>query len=75
MLFFRWREIRLIRELDELQQTRDILENHGIPYHVLTNTMTNPGRYHGVPNVNADSAYEYRVLVPKRYYPVAKQFF
>lgn len=72
MIFLNRRELFLTRDSKELFRVRGCLETNNIQYTIKTNNMTNPGRYHGIPNINSDYAYEYRVFVYKRDYEQAQ---
>ena len=53
---------------DEYQRTKSLLADHQIEYTTRSNPVTNPGRYHGVPSINASAAYEYHVYVAGKDY-------
>ena len=42
------------------------MEESGIEFTTRVNSITNPGRSHGFPNLKADNAYEYRVYVHRK---------
>lgn len=60
-------------DLDELNRVRNLLAENQIDHLVRTNSITNPGRQHGVPNIRAAYAYQYRVFVHKRDLAPAKR--
>lgn len=59
-------EIRVTRDLEELNRIRDILSKNGIDTSVVTNAPTNPGRHHGVPFIDPSAAYQYHINVAKK---------
>ncbi len=59
-------ELLLTRDLKVLNDTLCKLQSKNIDYKVVTNSLTNPGRSHGIPFINSDSAYEYRVYINKK---------
>lgn len=59
-------EVFITRDLDDLNRVRNLLAENQIDHMVRTNSITNPGRQHGVPNIRAASAYQYRIYVHKR---------
>ena len=67
------REILITRDLNECNRIRDILSNHSIETTVSTGSKTNPGRYHGIPFIDASTAYEHRVYVKRKEYDRAKE--
>ena len=64
-MFFK-REIRVTRNLEELNKIRDILSKNGIETFVITNTHINPGRHHGIPFIDSSAAYQYQIFVAKK---------
>lgn len=69
---FNRREVRITRSLEEEAKISGALQNAGIETRVLTNSMTNLGRYRGGIGINPDFAYEYRIYVKKSDYEMAK---
>ncbi|MBE6948770.1 MAG: hypothetical protein E7456_02875 [Ruminococcaceae bacterium] len=67
------REILISRDLNHVNRTRDILGEHNIETTVSTGSKTNPGRYHGIPYIDASTAYEHRVYVKRKDYDRAKE--
>ncbi len=63
---FNRKEILITRDLEALRKCTDDLSAKGIDYKVVTNSLGNPGRYHGIPGIKAESAYEYKVYVNKK---------
>lgn len=63
---FNRKEILITRDLIALKKCTDGLEAKGIDYKVVTNSLGNPERYHGIPGVKSESTYEYRVYVNKK---------
>ncbi len=63
---FNRKEILITRDLKMLNKCTDELSSKGIAYKVVTNSIGNPDRNHGIPGVKAESAYEYRVYVNKK---------
>ena len=62
------REVLLTWDLNEYQRTKSLLADHQIEYTTRSKPVTNPGRYHGVPSINASAAYEYHVYVAGKDY-------
>lgn len=73
MNIFNRRELYITRRLPDLNRVLECLSTNSIQYMTKTNTITNPGRSHGVPFIGADYTYEYRVYVHKNDYDKAKQ--
>ena len=72
MNIFNRRELYLTRNQSDLTRVLGRLTANNVQYVTKTNTITNTGRSHGVPFINADYAYEYRVYVYKADYVKAK---
>ena len=53
--FFK-REIRVTRNLNECNKIRELLLENNIQTYVITNTLTNPGRHHGIAFIQMDAA-------------------
>ena len=68
------KEICVTRNFEYLNRVRGILTENNIEYTVKTNTITNPGRMYGVPFIDSNSAYEYRVYVRKADCDMARRF-
>ena len=68
MNIFSRREVYLTWSLDEVNWITGRLTSSGIDYGIVTNSMTDPGRMHGVPNVKFEYEYEYRIYVHKNDY-------
>ena len=66
------KEVLITRDLSRCDMVRKMLSNAGIESFVRTNSMGNPGRYHGVPSIDSSAAYEYRIYVRKKDYDFAK---
>lgn len=66
--FLNRKEIRVTRSAQEQYEICSKLECAGISTSVKTNSMTNPGRHHGVPGINSDYAYSYRIYVHRKEY-------
>lgn len=62
MFFKREVEIRVTRDLEELNRIRDTLSENGIQTSVITNTHINPGRHHGIPFIDPAAAYQYQIF-------------
>lgn len=67
------KEIRVTRDFNELNRIRESLAKNGIATSVITNTPTNPGRYHGMPFIKSSAAYQYHIYVAKKDVEKAKQ--
>jgi hypothetical protein len=67
------KELFLTRDPVELNRAIGHLTTNGIAYKTTTNSVTNPGRSHGVPGIRADYAYQYRIYVHKKDYERAKR--
>ena len=63
---FTRKEVFTTRDLEQCNRIRETLTANGIDYQILTTTMTNPGRHHGVPFINMDYAYQYRIMVKRK---------
>ena len=72
MNFLNRRGIFLTRRSDELSKVTSSLMEDSIEYTTRTNSITNPGRYHGIPGIRSEYAYEYRVYVHKKDFERAK---
>ena len=62
---FNRREITVTRDINEINRITGCLVSSNIGYTTRTNSMTNPGRSHGIPDIRADAAYETRIYVHK----------
>lgn len=60
------KEIRVTRNLDECNKIRALLSQYNIKSFIITNTITNPGRHHGIPFINMENAYEYHIFVIRK---------
>lgn len=60
------KEIRVTRNLDECNRIRALLSKYDIETFVITNTITNPGRHHGIPFINISATYEYHIFVNRK---------
>ena len=63
---FNRKEILITRDVCVLKNCTDDLEAKGIDYKVVTNSLGNPERYHGIPGVKTENAYQYKVYVNKK---------
>lgn len=63
---FNRKEILITRDLIALKKCTDGLEAKEIDYKVVTNSLGDPGRNRGIPGMNVENAYEYRVYVNKK---------
>lgn len=63
---FNRKEILVTRDFTALKKCTDELSAKGIEYKVVTNSLGSPDRYHGLPGIKAENAYEYKVYVKKR---------
>jgi hypothetical protein len=63
MNIFNRKELILTRDLNQLNQILGVLASSDIKYRTKTNSILNSGRTHGIPSINADYAYQYRVYV------------
>lgn len=57
------REIIVTRDFNILNNIIGLLDKNSIEHNTKTNSITNSGRSHGIPNVKADASYEYRIYV------------
>lgn len=71
-MFFK-KEIRVTRDLSECNRIRNLLEAHDVMAYVITNTPTNPGRYHGAPFIDSSAAYQYHIYVKAKDVDMAKR--
>ena len=60
------KEVYLTRDMNEYNRAKDVLADNGIEYTSGSNPMTNPGRYHGTPFLDASEAYEYHLFVARK---------
>lgn len=62
------KEVRITRDLKECVRVREYLLQNGIRTYVISNpfNVTNPGRNHGVPFIDASAAYEYHIRVERK---------
>ena len=67
------REVTVTHDMNRLNQLREKLDGAGIE-HIVRNkrNRTFTGRSHGVPNVDADYAYEYGIYVHRDDYQKAQ---
>ena len=63
---FNRKEILVTRDLTALRKFTDDLNAKGIEYKVVTNSLGSPDRYHGLPGIQTEKAYEYKVYVNKK---------
>ena len=63
---FNKREIMITRDLSVRNKIGNLLSAQKIEYCVKTNNITNVGRNHGVPFINPDFSFEYRINVKKK---------
>ena len=61
-MFFK-HNILVTRDLSHCNRMRDKMEAAGIKTWVRTGSLGSIGRYHGVPGIQSDAAYEYKVMV------------
>ncbi len=72
MNLFTRREIRVTRHAEEQLRICGVLERNGIQTQVVTHSTTNARRHHGVPGIQSDYAYEYRIYVDRKDFKKAK---
>ena len=60
------KEILVTRDLTALRKFTDDLNAKGIEYKVVTNSLGSPDRYHGLPGIQTENVYEYKVYVNKK---------
>lgn len=63
---FNRKEILVTSDLITLRKCTDELSAKGIEYKVVTNSLGSPDRYHSLPGIKAENAYEYKVYVNKK---------
>ena len=63
---FNRKELLVTRDLIALKKCTDELSAKGIEFKVVTNSLGSPDRYHGLPAVQAENTYEYKVYVNKK---------
>lgn len=66
------KELYITRDMKQYNEITSILSQNGIKYTTITNSPTNPGRYHGVPLINSSVMYEYRIFVARKDFEYAK---
>lgn len=59
-------ELRITYSMRERIAIEEKLESNGIKYTVRSGNFMSSGRNRGVPGINADAAYEYRIYVYKK---------
>lgn len=69
-MFFK-KEICVTCDLERMNRIKNRLSEKGIKHTVSTNSITNPGRHHGVAFSKADASYEYRIYVKRSDYEAA----
>lgn len=67
------KEVYFTRNMEDYNCAKAALVDHGIEYTSKSNPMTNPGRYHGTPFINASAAYEYHLFVARKEEEKAEQ--
>jgi len=68
---FNRKEVRVTRRMEERFEICNLLESNGIPTATRTNSMTNLGRSRGIPGIDTNYAYEYRIYVHRKNYKAA----
>ncbi|MEA5059007.1 MAG: hypothetical protein VB049_03075 [Candidatus Pelethousia sp.] len=63
---FNRREVCITRLAKERIRVRSLLDGLGIENQTVVGTLGSAGRYHGMPGIRWEHAYEYRVYVQKR---------
>ena len=71
-MFFK-RELITTRDQALYQKITAALHAAGIVYNTVVNSPTNPGRYHGVPNIKTEVSYEYRIFVKRKQFEEAER--
>lgn len=66
-------EVLTTRDIDKYWEIKNLLTKNNIKSFTVTNTMTNPGRHHGTPFINAAAAYQYHIFVKRKDYKLAKK--
>ena len=67
------KEVYFTRDMGDYNRAKAALVDHGIEYTSKSNPMTNPGRSHGMPFIDASAAYEYHLFVARKDEEKAKQ--
>lgn len=67
------KEVYFTRNMEDYNRAKAALVDHGIEYTSKSNPMTNPGRSHGMPFIDASAAYEYHLFVARKDEEKAKQ--
>ena len=60
------KEVYLTRDLNEFERAQNVLADQQIDCTWKSNPITNPGRSHGVPFIDASAAYEYHLYAPAK---------
>ncbi len=71
-MFFK-SEIRVTQDFSEYIKIRKILAESSIKTYVITNSLTNQKRYHGVPFINSSAMYQYHIYVSRKNLNLAEQ--
>ncbi len=66
------KELCITRDLKMYNAIASKLTENGIKYTSISNLPANTGRYHGVPFVKSEFAYEYKIFVSRKDYEYAK---
>lgn len=69
---FNRREILFTYDLDLLYRVKDTLHQNGIRYIVRSNSFNQLGRSHGIPAINHNFNFEYKVYVHRKDFEKAK---
>ena len=73
MHLFNRKQVRITQSVEEERRLTLLLERAGVETLSRSGSLTNPGRYHGVPGVKNEYAYEYRIYVKKADYDRAER--
>lgn len=63
---FNRKELRITYSMRDKADIEEKLERSGIEYTVKSGNFMSSGRNRGIPGINADAAYEYRIYVYKK---------
>ncbi len=70
-MFFK-KELCITRDMKYYGELTERLAQNGIKYSFKINSPFHTGRYHGVPLIKSEAVYEYRIMVARKDYDLAK---
>ena len=67
------KELLITRDMKYYGEVISKLSQNGIKYSFKINSPFNTGRYHGAPLVRSEAVYEYKIIVSRKDYDLAKK--